>query len=119
MPNINDLKDSKFLTKDDVGNGILVTIDHYELLDVSLENEPVKEKWCLYFKEADKPFVLNITNGNLIAAITGSEDFDDWVGKQIVLFNDVTVQFAGKVTGGIRVRASKRQQPIENDDIPF
>jgi len=130
MPNVNDLKSSKFLTKHDVEPPILVTIKKYEEMDVSMENQAPEMKWCLIFRETDKPLVLNITNGQLIAAIVGSEDFDHWIGKQIVLYNDKTVMFAGKMTGGIRVRASKSGQPNPDyagddsppptdDDIPF
>jgi len=107
MPNVNDLKNSKFLTKEDVEPDTLVVIKNYEEMDVSLEKEPTKMKWVLHFKELDKPMVLNKTNGMLLAAITGSEEFDDWIGKQIVLYNDKSVMFAGEFTGGIRIRAAK------------
>lgn len=126
---VNDLKSSKFLTKHDVEPDILVTIERDELVNVALETQAPEEKNVLYFKELEKPLVLNMTNGMLIAAITGSETSDDWVGKQIVLYNDKTVMFAGKLTGGIRVRAAKTQAPPpiedttdqsqEEDSIPF
>ena len=129
MPNVNDLKSSKFLTKNDVEPPILVTIKSYEEMNVALESQEPENKWCLIFEEPIKPLVLNMTNGNLIAVITGSEEFDHWIGAQIVLYNDKTVMFAGKLTGGIRVRAPKGGQPNNNyvgdkptepdDDIPF
>ena len=131
MPNVNDLKSSKFLTKHDVEPPILVTIKSYETLNVAMESQAEEVKWCLNFNEVDKPLVLNMTNGQLISAITGSGDFDNWIGKQIVLFNDKTVMFAGKLTGGIRVRASKGGQsnpeyvgdepdpPPQDSEIPF
>jgi len=48
--------------------------------------------------------VLNLTNGKLIAIVTGSEETDDWIGKKITLWNDPTVSFGDKMTGGIRVQ---------------
>jgi len=122
-PNVNDLKQSKFLTKSDVEPDVLVTIKSYEQVNVALETQTPEEKYVLYFEELDKPLVLNMTNGMLIAAITGSEDFDDWPGKQIMLYNDKTVMFAGKLTGGIRVRAVKTMADRNNpkyvgDDAP-
>jgi hypothetical protein len=110
MPNVNDLKSSKFLTKHDVEPPILVTIKSYESLNVAMESQSEEVKWCLNFNEVDKPLVLNMTNGQLISAIIGSGDFDHWIGKEIVLYNDRTVMFAGKLTGGIRVRAKKGGQ---------
>ena len=80
-------------------------------MDVSLESQAPEMKWCLKFKEFEKPLVLNSTNGQLIEAILGSDDSDDWIGKTIVLWNDPTVGFAGKITGGIRVRAMKTAGP--------
>jgi len=53
---------------------------------------------------------MNSTNGQTIAAITGSEDSDGWIGYQIVLYADPNVSFAGQRVGGIRVRASRRPQ---------
>ena len=132
MPNINDLKTSKFLTKSDVTPPILVTIKSWEQVNVALEGADPEVKYALHFSEAEKPMVLNSVNGQLIAAITGSEDFDGWIGKKIVLFNDPTIMFRGKVTGGIRCRAPKNQvvsdakqgapapaAPVESDDVPF
>ena len=59
--------------------------------------------------ECDKPMVLNSTNGQIIAQITGSDDTDHWTGHKIVLYNDPNITFAGKLTGGIRARAPKNQ----------
>jgi hypothetical protein len=80
------------------------------------------------FQETEKPLVLNGTNIRLCELIFNSGDTDDWIGNQLVLFNDPTIQFQGKFTGGIRVRAPKRAQARKptakaveelDDDIPF
>jgi len=107
--NVNELGTSKFLTKHDVDPPVLVTIVGCEKMNVAMETQAPEEKWTMTFKELDKPLVLNPTNGQLIAAITGSEESDGWIGKQIMLYNDPTVSFAGKLTGGIRVRAVQTQ----------
>lgn len=111
MPTVNDLKQSKFLTKADVIPPILVTIRGYELLNMALQGEQPEMKWCLKFDEHEKPMSLNSTNGQIIAKITGSEDFDGWIGKRIVLFDDPSISFGGKLTGGIRVRAPRIPNP--------
>jgi|SRR5215831_3116489 len=114
---ISQLKDSKFLKKEDAGKGILVTIDHIETQNVAMAGDPAEERFCLFFREDIKPMVLNNTNGQLIAKIVGSEETDDWHGHQIVLFHDPSVAFAGKIVGGIRVRAPK-QQPARPAPAP-
>ncbi len=127
MPNVNDLKDSKFMTQDDVGVGVLVTITGWDEQDVSMDDQPKKIKYVLHV-EGDgvsgkplKGLVLNSINGQVIASIAGSGEFKDWIGKQVVLWQDKTVSFGNKLTGGIRVRAPQGQAtpPAVDEDIPF
>ena len=125
MPRINDMVESKFLKKSDVDPAVLWTVAAATQHDVSMENQPEEMKWCLEFEESSKPMVLNVTNMRLIESITGSDDTDDWIGKKVVLYDDPSIMYAGKVTGGIRVRAPKGQQPqaqpqpVAAEDIPF
>ena len=118
MASINDLKSSKFLKRDDVGEGALVTITGVHQMNVAKEGAPEELKWCLSLKEFEKPLVLNSTNGQIIAQFTGIEDNIEvgWIGKEVVLYNDPNVSFAGKVTGGIRVRAKRDPK---TDPLPF
>jgi len=109
MPHINEFKQSKFLKKEDVGSGVQVTISGVSELNVAKEGAEPELKWCLTFHETEKPMVLNSTNAQIIAKSLGSEQTDDWHGKKIVLYNDPNVSFAGKVMGGIRVRAPQIQ----------
>jgi len=39
----------------------------------------------LAFKGADKKLGLNVTNGQIIEAVTGDADPDNWIGKTITL----------------------------------
>lgn len=125
--NVNDLKNSNFLKKEDVDPPVLVSIKSVNQENVAKEGAPPDKKWCLHFEELEKPMVLNSTNGQLIAKITGSDDSDGWIGKHIVLFHDPNVSFGGKLVGGIRVRAPKAGAKIpekkipeaEDDEIPF
>jgi hypothetical protein len=109
--NINQLKESKFLKKEDAGRGILVTITHLTQENVAKEGAEQEMKWCLHFKETDKPLVLNSTNAQIIAGIIKNEDTDNWAGHKIVLYHDPNVSFAGKVMGGVRVRAPRLPKP--------
>jgi len=107
--NINSMKQSRFLTKTDVGNGILVTIKSLHQEDLAMEGEPEQLEWCVNFSETEKPMVLKSVNAQLIAAALHSQETDDWIGKQIVLYTDPTVTMKGKVVGGIRCRAPRNQ----------
>lgn len=108
MPNIDKLKESRFLTKEECGAGILVTVEDCIETNMALEGQPQEMKWTLHFAEAHvKPMVLNSTNGQIIAGFMGSKETDDWRGRKIVLYNDPSITFAGKLTGGIRARAPR------------
>jgi hypothetical protein len=113
MASINDLKSSKFLKKEDVGQGALVTIRAISQENVAKEGAEPELRWTLHFEEFEKPMVLNSTNGQIIGNITGIENDIEigWVGKQVVIFHDPNVSFGGKLIGGIRVRAVRRAQP--------
>lgn len=107
--NIQDLKISKFLKKEDVGPGALVTIRQITSENVAKEGADPEMKFCLHFDEYEKPLVLNSTNGQLIGQITGITDNIEtgWIGRSIVLYSDPSVSFGGKLVGGIRVRAPR------------
>ena len=136
MPNINQIKESRFLKKEDCANGILMTFRNVEQVNSAKEGAPEELKWCAIFDESDKPMVLNSTNNQIIAQVCRSENTDDWTGHKIVLFHDPNVSYAGKLIGGIRCRAPRNQpakvpapQPgpggsvklpaLEDDSIPF
>ena len=129
MPRISEMRESKFLKKEDVGTGMLVTIEDCRQFNVAKEGADPEMKWCLLFAEQDKPLVMNQTNLQICAQVCGSEDTDEWKNKRIVLYTDPNVTFGGKLVGGIRVRAPKKSAPppkpvappVADDDesIPF
>lgn len=116
MPTTREMLPSKYLKKEDVGEGVLATIQSFEKVNVAVEGAEAEYKWAASFHELDKPLVLNSTNIHVMEAVFGSDNTDNWVGKQIVLYNDPNVSFAGKITGGIRVRAPKVKQAT---NLPF
>ena len=144
--NISELKTSKYLRKEDCKAGVLLTIESVGQENLAKDGEREDLHWCVYFEETPKPLVLNAINGQLIALITGSEESDDWIGHQVVLYHDPNVSYAGKLIGGIRCRAPKVKpgvampkarakapaaeeepplpteepgMPVEDDDLPF
>jgi hypothetical protein len=95
---------SKYLSKADVGeDGIVLTIKGFrmETLESDDGNE---EKTVMHFIEDFKPMVLNRTNAQLVGVCTGAKTAGEAKGKQIVVFNDPTIAFGGKITGGLRIK---------------
>lgn len=111
MPNIAQMKNSKFFTKEDAGKGVLLTIKGCTQQNVAMANAPAELKWCLHFNETDKPMVLASVNAQLIAQFLGSAETDHWIGRKIVAYNDPSIMFQGKITGGIRCRAPRNMPP--------
>jgi hypothetical protein len=108
MPTIHELKTTKFLTKELVGKGMLLTIKGWHEDQVG---NPPEQKYCLDFEETDKPLVLNNTKLDVIAQICGTDELADWKGFRIVCFLDATIENRGKVVGGIGVRAPRLAPP--------
>jgi hypothetical protein len=134
MPKIHEMLESKFLKKEDVGGGVLLTVESVIQKNVAQQGADPEMKWCMTFEENDKPLVLNSTNIQLCQKIFNSDDTDDWTSQRIVLYTDPNVSYAGKIVGGVRVRAPKKTAPApvqkakpaavavedaEDDDIPF
>ena len=120
---VHELKNSKYLTKEDCGDGIVVTFKGFHQDNVSLPGKAADIKWIAELEEDDyKDLVLNPTNGDSIELFLGSDNSDDWIGKKVVLYNDTTVKFGTEVTGGIRVRkhdAVETSDETEKEDIPW
>ena len=112
-PNVDDLKQSRFLSKKDVVSPILVTIKSYDQMNVARQNAEPDIRYVLYFHEIDKPMTLTPTRGSQIRAITGSnpsseDEFADWIGHKIVLYIEEAVEYGTETLGGIRCRAPSK-----------
>jgi len=134
MPRVNDMLDSKYLKQSDAPDPVIVTVRKIGRVNLAKEGDPPEEKWAIMFKEFQKPMLLNSTNIKLLEKACGSDNTDDWIGKEVILFNDENVTFGGQVVGGLRIRkqqaapARKATAPLPaevggfdnmDDDIPF
>ena len=116
---------SKYLAKDDVGeDGMILTVRGVRMETLETDDGS-EDKVILHFMEKDvKPMVLNRTNAQLLGIATGAKNASEARGKKIVVFNDATVSFGNKVTGGLRIKKvggapKAATEPELNDDIPF
>ena len=112
MPNINQMMPSKYLKKEDVPQPALVTVRSFSQDNVAQQGQPEEKKWIMHFNEFENGLVMNSTNLQLTAMAMGSEETEDWIGKQIVLFSDPNVSFGGKLVGGLRIRAVRKKAPV-------
>ena len=109
MANINQMIESKYLKQSDVvDDEALVTIAKVGRQNIAKENEEPEFKWLIRFNEFPKPMVLNSTNIKRLARACSSEETDEWVGKQVILYVDHDVEFAGNVVGGLRIKAAAK-----------
>lgn len=138
MPRISEMINSNYLKKEDIEDDTIVTIVGVKKANIAREDQEAEYKWLIKFTEFEKPMVLNSTNIQLLARACNSDDTSDWKNKQVVLYVDDNVSFAGKLVGGLRVKALKKQKaaanngdaweepatrtasaPVTEDDIPF
>lgn len=69
------------------------------------------EQIVIGFKEDGRELGLNKTNAQAIEEITGSNDTDDWEGKQVEIYVDKNVMYGGKKIPAIRIRAIENTAP--------
>lgn len=132
MPRTSEMVQSKYLKTADVPDPVIVTITKVGKVNLAKEEAPPEYKWAIRFKEFDKPMVLNSTNIKICEKLLGSDNTDDWVGKEIVLYTDDNVSFQGELVGGLRFKGQEKApvkvaaKPSSNghfddmkDDIPF
>ena len=115
--NMADAVGGTFITKNDVTTtGTNIKIAGITQEKVGQEQEP---KFALWFMgDQLKPLVLNKTNINILRALYG-DDSDNWVHKDINVYNDPTVGYSGQITGGVRLRqVQAAPAPDFNDPVP-
>ena len=114
----DDLSHSRYLTKNDCGDGLKGCIKTVVKENIAPEGATPELGHVVLFTNLEKGMVLNKTRGQQIAEITGSKKFRDWVGAWIEMFNNPEVTFGPKITGGIRVREPEPESE-ETDDNGF
>lgn len=88
-----------YLAKEDLPEPTMLTIK--EVLPEDVEGAS-RKKLALYFQETEKGLLLNTTNIKQLVDWFGAS-YSDWVGQEITLYVDPSVEFAGKKIGGIRI----------------
>jgi hypothetical protein len=125
----NQVFPSRWLKAADLeSDGETVTIGRVTMEEIGEERE---RKPVMSFDETDQCLVINLTNWNSIAELTGKDDSDDWPGRVIKLVR-VKVQYGKKTVDAIRIETADEpvgrslgkteriaQQPDDENNIPF
>ena len=120
---------SDYLKKEDVGeDGVILTIKGFKYETLETDNGGEEQKLAMFFQEEDyKPMIVNRTNAQLLQVATGSANAGEAKGKKIIVYNDASISFGGKVTGGLRIKkiagapkpATGVMTEADFDDQPF
>ena len=131
VPKTSEMIQSKYLKTSDVPDPVIVTIVKIGKVNLAKEDAAPEYKWAVRFQEFNKLMVLNSTNIKIAEKVFGSDNTDDWIGKEIVLFADDNVSFGGELVGGLRFKGQEKAptkampKPTGGkfddmaDDIPF
>ena len=123
MPKIGEMIESKYLKQSDFPDPLIVTVSKIGQVNIAKEGDPPEHKWAVRFKEFGKPMLLNSTNIKLLEKACGSDDTDDWIGKEVIVYTDDSVSFGGQVVGGLRIRKqqsapTRKAETVRESDAP-
>ena len=118
MPSYREAFPSKWLKAEDCHPPLILEIKSVGFEDVGSGTD-VKRKLVVRFVEREQGFVLNITNGDLLEAMLGTDDYDEWPGARICL-GSVKVQFKDKLVDAIRVQPipTRKSRPLTARPTP-
>ena len=107
--NIDQMFERRYLAGEDLkGQSFKLTIRCVKQEEMYDKKERKKKfGYVLYFEKAEKGLVLNVTNANIIADITGSKETTEWNGKEIMIYPE-KVQAFGKQWTAIRVKDPRK-----------
>jgi hypothetical protein len=106
---MNETLASKWMSKDDVPTqGVDLIIRQITQEQVGDEME---DKFAMHFHGSYKPLLLNRTNIRIVMSLYGPKS-DAWINQPICVYNDPTISYGGRLTGGVRLRmAQAARQP--------
>jgi hypothetical protein len=121
----SDLFPSKYLKADDL-KGKPITLKIKEVTQEIIQNGgESKKKPVVHFVGTAKQLILNATNYDSIALLHGDET-DEWVGRSIQVYPDVT-DMQGKTVPCVRINRAKppahaaaaEEPPPPTEEPPF
>jgi hypothetical protein len=108
---------SKYISAADLPKPIVREIVETNIETLKTRDGVSSKKIVVYFRGMSKSLVVNSTNFDSLAEVTGEFDSDNWPGHEIELFA-TTTQMGGKTVPCVRVRApesaaKKKAAPVK------
>lgn len=106
---MNQVLSSKWMAKEDV------PVQGVDLIIRQITQEAVgdemEEKYAMHFHGSYKPLLLNRTNIRIVMSLYGPKS-ESWLNNPICVYNDPTISYGGRLTGGVRLRMPTNFQPL-------
>jgi len=107
---ISEIFPSKYITAADLnGKSFTLTMSGVTLEEMMTHDNKRVPKPVCWFSNAQKGFVMNVTNARIIAALYG-DDTAGWIGRRITLY-PTQVRAFGQMQDALRVREEIPAQP--------
>ena len=118
MTKISEMIESKYLKQSDVPGDTVVTIKKIGKQNIAKEGDEPEMKWLVRFAEFPKPMVLNATNIKRLGRACNTDEIEGCMDKQVMLYVDPDVEFAGNVVGGLRIKSVPKAAPPIRQVMP-
>ena len=105
MPSMDDIYGGDALKAEDFPQNkrVLLTVERVSERTLKARDGKGEErKLALHFHGREKVLLLNVTNANMMAEISGSRDYDNWPGNRVTLYRTMT-DFGGKRVPALRL----------------
>ena len=87
------------VTVGDFPKPVVVTVKGFKKID---NPDQPRQKWEIHVREFDRPF-LPCTIARRVLSLTWGKPRPDWIGRKIRIYNDPSVSFGRRKTGGLRI----------------
>ncbi len=96
---------------------VVVTIDKLAQDKVTGQQGRKEDCFVVYYKEFDKPMILNRTNAKAIEKVAESGLIEDWKGVKVTLFVEKGVKAFGEVVDALRIRDRKPMEQKMTEEV--
>ena len=101
MKSYRSYSDGQYLRQTDFPNPVVTFVTDVQEKLISSPGKPAKPKLVLFFDFSPKGLVMNMSNCDVLFALTNADDPESWIGTEVEIFADPDVTYAGKRVGGV------------------